>query len=135
MYFWGVRHRALCNSDSMCRADVRFLELEDITEGMSEPCVMDVKIGRRTWDPLATPEKRAAEEIKYAESKRAYGFCVPGFQVYRLPQGDLRRYGNDYGKKLNAETLVQGEHFLSVDCSNLLSFLRIIMDCGVFDDW
>lgn len=85
------------------------MELEDITDGMTEPCVMDVKIGRRTWDPLASPEKRASEELKYVETKKAYGFCIPGFQVYRIPAGNLNKYDKDYGKKLNSETLVEGD--------------------------
>lgn len=88
------------------------MELEDITDGMSEPCVMDVKIGRRTWDPLATAEKRAAEELKYTETKKAYGLCIPGFQVYRVPAGNLRKYDKNYGKQLNSETLVEGERIL-----------------------
>lgn len=66
---------------------VTFLTLKDITDGMAEPCVMDIKIGRRTWDPLATPEKKATEELKYAESKRTYGFCITGFQVYCVSSG------------------------------------------------
>jgi len=86
----------------------KFLKLKDITEGMAEPCVMDIKIGRRTWDPLATPEKRATEELKYAESKRAYGFCITGFQVYCLSTGRLKKFDRDYGKKLDAKGVVEG---------------------------
>ncbi|XP_012285230.1 inositol polyphosphate multikinase [Orussus abietinus] len=86
---------------------VKFLVLQDITAGMSEPCVMDIKIGRRTWDPLASSEKEAYEKCKYAESKGVYGFCIPGFQVYCLSTGCLRKYGKDFGKTLNAETIVE----------------------------
>lgn len=93
---------------------IKFLELEDITDGMSEPCVMDVKIGRRTWDPLATPEKRASEELKYPESKRAYGFCIPGFQVYRVPSGNIKRFDKSYGKKLDSKTIVEGNILESI---------------------
>lgn len=88
---------------------VKFLVLRDITEGMSEPCVMDVKIGKRTWDPLAGPEKKAAEESKYAESKRAYGFCITGFQVYSLEMGQPFKYGKEYGKKLDAKMVIDGK--------------------------
>ncbi|XP_014237962.1 uncharacterized protein LOC106659782 isoform X1 [Trichogramma pretiosum] len=93
---------------------VKFIELEDVTDGMAEPCVMDVKIGRRTWDGLASPEKRAAEDRKYAATKEAYGFCIPGFQVYKLPTGELQKYDKDYGKKLNEDSLVEAlEIFLN----------------------
>lgn len=67
--------------------EVTFIKLEDLTDKMLEPCVMDVKIGRRTWDPLATPEKREAEEGKYVECKQGLGFCVPGFQVHSVRTG------------------------------------------------
>lgn len=77
---------------------------------MSEPCVMDVKIGRRTWDPEATPEKRLSEEAKYSEVKANYGFCLPGYQVYRLPSGELKKFDKNHGKQLNSKTLVEGKN-------------------------
>ncbi|KAH9635980.1 hypothetical protein HF086_015554 [Spodoptera exigua] len=66
-----------------------YIILEDLTERMLEPCIMDVKIGKRTWDPLATEEKIKNEQSKYAACKQQYGFCIPGFQVYRLSTGKL----------------------------------------------
>ncbi|CAG5095014.1 Similar to IPMK: Inositol polyphosphate multikinase (Homo sapiens) [Cotesia congregata] len=59
---------------------LKFLILQDITEGMIEPCVMDIKIGKRTWDPLAGPAKKLKEDFKYKEMKQAHSFCIPGFQ-------------------------------------------------------
>lgn len=88
--------------------ETTFLELGDITKGMSEPCVMDIKIGKRTWDPLAGEEKKLAEGKKYLESRRAYGFCIPGFQVYRLSDAQLKKFGKDYGKQLNEKSVVEG---------------------------
>lgn len=37
--------------------------LDDLTKNYKEPCIMDVKIGRRTWDPLASYEKILNEEV------------------------------------------------------------------------
>ncbi|XP_014472823.1 PREDICTED: inositol polyphosphate multikinase-like [Dinoponera quadriceps] len=111
----------------------KFLTLKDITEGMAEPCVMDIKIGRRTWDPLATPEKRATEEFKYAESKRAYGFCITGFQVYCLSTGRLKKFDRDYGKKLDAKGVVEAlKTFLNITpekpaCRQLIAKLLSIL--------
>ena len=116
---------------------VTFLTLKDITDGMAEPCVMDIKIGRRTWDPLATPQKKATEELKYAESKRTYGFCITGFQVYCLSSGQLRKFGKHYGKTLDAKGVVEAlKMFLNISperppCRHLivqlLSFLWKIL--------
>ncbi|XP_029041957.1 inositol polyphosphate multikinase isoform X2 [Osmia bicornis bicornis] len=86
---------------------ITFLTLKDITDGMAEPCVMDIKIGKRTWDPLASSEKKAKEELKYAESKRTYGFCITGFQVYCASSSQLRKFGKHYGKTLDAKGVVE----------------------------
>ncbi|ETN62510.1 inositol triphosphate 3-kinase c [Anopheles darlingi] len=96
---------------------LEFLKLEDLTQGMLEPCIMDIKIGRRSWDPMATEEKRNYETSKYVESREAYGFCIPGFQVHSLQQsGRLLRYGKEYGKKLNALTVKDAlRKFLNAD--------------------
>lgn len=85
--------------------EVTFIKLEDLTDGMYEPCVMDVKIGRRTWDPLATAAKRAAEESKYVACKQNLGLCVPGFQVHSVKTGRCKRYGKEYGKRLTETTV------------------------------
>lgn len=82
-----------------------YIILEDLTERMLEPCIMDVKIGKRTWDPLATEEKIRNEQSKYAACKQEYGFCIPGFQVYRLSTGKLCKYNKDYGKRLHSHAV------------------------------
>ncbi|KAL9874094.1 inositol polyphosphate multikinase [Glossina fuscipes] len=85
--------------------DHTFLKLEDLTHCIKKPCIMDIKIGKRTWDPLATAEKRDIEEKKYVQCKQKLGLCLPGFQVYSktpLTQEEvLLRYGKDYGRQLN----------------------------------
>lgn len=30
---------------------------------MTEPCIMDIKMGKRTWDPLASEEKMMEEKV------------------------------------------------------------------------
>lgn len=91
---------------------MKFLILKDLTEGMSEPCVMDVKIGRRTWDPLSGPAKKAGEEKKYAECKLEYGFCIPGFQVFKPSTGTVKKYDKEFGKKLDKQKVVEGNREL-----------------------
>lgn len=39
------------------------LILEDVAAGFEKPCIMDIKIGRQTWDPFALPSKRESEEV------------------------------------------------------------------------
>lgn len=61
--------------DAVISLQIDFIRLADITSGMTEPCVMDIKIGQRTWDPLATIDKIQMEEVRplrhLAESRNA----------------------------------------------------------------
>lgn len=43
---------------------VQWLVLEDLCRNFKEPCIMDVKIGRQTWDPNAPLEKIQAEKVR-----------------------------------------------------------------------
>lgn len=43
---------------------IKCIVLEDLTADFDEPCIMDIKIGRRTWDPEASYEKIAREEVR-----------------------------------------------------------------------
>lgn len=113
--------------------DVTFLKLEDLTDKMLEPCVMDVKIGRRTWDPLASDEKRAAEEGKYVACKQNLGFCVPGFQVHSVRTGRVKRFGKDYGKRLSEQTVKEAFRiFLNADGGGLCRTLLMQFLSGLW---
>lgn len=91
---------------------IDFIRLADITHGMIEPCIMDIKIGKRTWDPLADKKKIITEESKYTACKQNLGICIPGFQVYNVKTGNIKRYGKEYGKKLNETTISDGRIIL-----------------------
>ncbi|XP_062558675.1 inositol polyphosphate multikinase [Armigeres subalbatus] len=116
---------------------LEFIKLSDLTHGMHEPCIMDVKIGCRTWDPQASEEKRRAEESKYQACKQNYGFCIPGFQVYSIANGRRMRYGKDYGKKLTEVTAKDAfRKFLNFDsglCRQLL--MQFLSDLWTIQKW
>lgn len=56
--YFGTKQLKINNRD-----DVKWIVLKNTTHEFREPCIMDVKIGARTWDPLATEEKRLSEEV------------------------------------------------------------------------
>ena len=60
----------------------QFLILENITQGMTAPCVMDIKIGARTYGPDATELKIRQEDSKYLGTKKTLGFSVLGIITY-----------------------------------------------------
>lgn len=127
-------NRTVCLEDGR---EVDCMVLQDLTKGFKEPCIMDVKIGKRTWDPDATYEKMASEQQKYQDTKRDFGFCIPGFQVYKLSNGKLRKYGKDYGKKLNKETLIDAfRTFLNADSTISRSLLvQLLVNLWQIQDW
>lgn len=43
--------------------DMTFVVLDDITNGMKKPCVMDVKIGLQTWEPGCSEKKKKDENV------------------------------------------------------------------------
>ena len=51
-----------------------FLVLDDITEGFQLPTVMDIKIGKQTWGPDASEDKKIRESSKYCGTKGPFGF-------------------------------------------------------------
>lgn len=46
---------------------------------------------------------------KYVDCKRDLGFCIPGFQVYKVSSRKLLKYGKDYGKRLNKTSVEDGK--------------------------
>lgn len=91
-----------------------FIKMENLTHSMAQPCVMDIKIGKRTWDPLATGNKIMMEELKYAACKNNIGLCIPGFQIFNST-GNCLKYGKEYGKSLNETTFYETlKKFLTV---------------------
>lgn len=59
-----------------------YLELEDLAVDLTSPCVLDVKVGQRTYDVDAPAEKVAYEVSKYPRQAqvgfRISGMCVCG---------------------------------------------------------
>lgn len=55
--YYGNEHVTIRNKSVEC------IVLENLTRNYKEPCVIDIKIGKRTWDPLATPTKIRKEDV------------------------------------------------------------------------
>ncbi|VDN18853.1 unnamed protein product [Gongylonema pulchrum] len=63
--------------------EVECLVLEDLASRYKYPCIMDIKVGKVTYDPQATQEKRLSEAVKYPE-QTTLGFRLTGYRnVYR----------------------------------------------------
>jgi len=86
-----------------------FLMMENLTQGIALPCIMDVKIGARTWGPDSSPEKQASQDASYSGTKKPFGFSVPGLAVHReIKAGEKAEqvlHGKEFGRSLSEATI------------------------------
>lgn len=84
------------------RADDRtLLELEDLARWYRRPCIMDIKIGHRTWYHHAEPDYIERCRRKDAATTQAsLGFKICGMQVYRHARGGYWRASKRWCKTL-----------------------------------
>nr|BAB27004.1 unnamed protein product [Mus musculus] len=85
-----------------------YLKLEDVTHKFNKPCIMDVKIGRKSYDPFASSEKIQQQVSKYPLMEEI-GFLVLGMRVYHLHSDSYETQNQHYGRGLTKETLKEGE--------------------------
>ncbi|XP_072883415.1 inositol polyphosphate multikinase [Hemitrygon akajei] len=84
-----------------------YLKLEDVTRCFSKPCIMDVKIGKKSYDPDASAEKIQQQISKYPLMEEI-GFLVLGMRVYQFSSDSYVAYDQHYGRGLTKETLKDG---------------------------
>ncbi|XP_023349208.1 inositol polyphosphate multikinase alpha isoform X2 [Eurytemora carolleeae] len=83
-----------------------FLMIENLTQGLTKPCIMDVKIGAKTYGPDANQEKIAKQDASYSGTKKPFGFSILGMSIYTGSTRDTFTILNkDYGKGLNESNI------------------------------
>uniref|UniRef100_UPI0037E73701 inositol polyphosphate multikinase n=1 Tax=Semicossyphus pulcher TaxID=241346 RepID=UPI0037E73701 len=84
-----------------------YLKLEDVTRRFVKPCIMDVKLGQRSYDPFASQEKREQQIRKYPLMEEI-GFLVLGMRVYKVCSDTFDSYDQHYGRGLLKDTIKDG---------------------------
>ncbi|CAL8075612.1 unnamed protein product [Calicophoron daubneyi] len=64
-----------------------YICMEDILADLKRPAICDIKVGRITYTPDATPEKISVEKSKY-KWQEEIGFSVTGIKVYDSATGE-----------------------------------------------
>ncbi|KAG1933785.1 inositol polyphosphate multikinase [Pimephales promelas] len=112
-----------------------YLKLEDVTKRFLRPCIMDVKIGKRSYDPFASLEKREEQISKYPLMEEI-GFLLLGMRVYQINSDSYITLDQFYGRSLGKDTVKNGltrffhngealqRHALSLIISKIRSILR-----------
>jgi len=80
-----------------------YLVLENLTQGLAFPCVMDIKIGAKTYGPDASESKRVQEDAKYQGTKVPFGFSVLGI-ISHSDAGVVRKR-KAFGRSLSKDNL------------------------------
>jgi len=106
----------------------QFMMIENLTGGMKKPCIMDIKVGAKTYGPDATEKKKANADASYAGTKVPFGFSVLGMSVYQgKNKEEFVVKSKDYGKALVKDSI---NDFVSLyfDKENATPNTRILME-------
>ncbi|ODQ66368.1 SAICAR synthase-like protein [Nadsonia fulvescens var. elongata DSM 6958] len=81
----------------------RFILLEDLTSGLSKPCVLDLKMGTRQYGIHATVKKQASQATKCAQTtSRQLGTRICGMQVWDRSKLEFVYQDKYFGRKVRA---------------------------------
>eukprot|EP00727_Mastigamoeba_balamuthi_P010216 m51a1_g5817 putative inositol hexakisphosphate kinase 3 (255) ;mRNA; f:214847-216666 len=76
----------------------QYLIIEDVVCRFKKPCILDMKIGTRTWHDECTPAKREAHIAQDAQCTTSkYGFRFCGMKVWDPQTGMARKFPRKYG--------------------------------------
>ncbi|KAI9337534.1 hypothetical protein BDR26DRAFT_838567 [Obelidium mucronatum] len=104
--------------------------MENVLDGMSNPSIIDVKLGTRLYGREATEAKqlRMEEQARITTSGET-GLRICGMKVFHPVEGQYKHYTREYGRSLTVETLLDGfrEFFSQVGDSHRQSL--IIQQC------
>ncbi|EFN50926.1 hypothetical protein CHLNCDRAFT_141721 [Chlorella variabilis] len=80
------------------------LELEDLARAYRHPCIIDIKVGFRTWYPQADDKYiQRCKEKDESTTQAALGFKICGMQVFRHGAGGYWRASKRWCKTLPVE--------------------------------
>eukprot|EP00188_Purpureofilum_apyrenoidigerum_P006116 Plantae.Rhodophyta-Purpureofilum_apyrenoidigerum.ctg894.p1 GENE.Plantae.Rhodophyta-Purpureofilum_apyrenoidigerum.ctg894~~Plantae.Rhodophyta-Purpureofilum_apyrenoidigerum.ctg894.p1 ORF type:complete len:331 (+),score=45.91 Plantae.Rhodophyta-Purpureofilum_apyrenoidigerum.ctg894:372-1364(+) len=101
---WGKRLKELRQKQ---KPMVLYVCLEDLTAKFKVPCILDCKLGTRTYDDDASPAKaqRHMEKCRITTSG-TLGIRFSGMQTYRKDTNEFLFRDKYYGRKLRAEDLL-----------------------------
>ncbi|XP_052266097.1 inositol polyphosphate multikinase-like isoform X2 [Dreissena polymorpha] len=85
--------------------EVTYLRLENLVSRFRRPCVVDIKMGKKTYDPEAGPAKIAKEMTKFPNVEK-FGFQFTGMQTYDPFEERMKFYDKFFCRSLGEDEVV-----------------------------
>lgn len=85
---------------------VTYLKLENLVSKFRKPCVVDIKMGKKTYDPEAGPAKIAREMTKFPYVEK-FGFQFTGMQTYDPVEDKMKFYDKFFCRKLGEDEVLK----------------------------
>jgi hypothetical protein len=80
---------------------VGYLQLEDLVKSMDAPCIMDMKLGTKSYEPTANAEKIAIESRKFP-LQSTLGFRLQGMKVFCNETNSYQNFDKAYCRSLQS---------------------------------
>ena len=80
--------------------------MKDIAYGIGRPCILDIKIGRKTHDPYASPEKIHRQKLKYPLSE-SIGFQISGMRIFDTNSKKFIHYDKNFVQTLTKDDMIK----------------------------
>ncbi len=108
--------------------DMTYLILENIIRSYEYPCVIDIKLGRITYDREATQEKIERQLAKF-EPAAEIGFQLLGWKTYRQVDNSYIYHDKKCARSLTKDELLYGmAHFFGADESDHRPTVQAVLD-------
>lgn len=84
-----------------------FIVLENLSINLKKPCVMDLKIGRQTFEPTVSEEKKQRNISKYIY-QHDIGFRITGFKTFSVINDSYESVEKSFGRSLKPDQVKDG---------------------------